>query len=204
MESLFDFCVRVRERFPDKIIVAGNVVSHDCAERLIHCAGVNIVKVGIGPGSACLTRKKTGIGIPQFSAVLETKKYGHDSQLDYIISDGGIKWPGDLAKAFGAGADFVMIGGAFAGHDENPGEIVEEGGEKYKIFYGQSSELAMKTHYGGMEKYRASEGAVLKIKYRGALENTVNDYLGGLRSACTYINAANLEEMPGKSVFVLV
>jgi GMP reductase len=197
MQAFFDFCCKVRKEFPDKIIVAGNVVTPEMVDKLLNDAGVNIVKIGIGPGSACLTRKKTGVGIPQFTAII-------NCQNKYIISDGGIKCPGDIAKAFGAGADFVMIGGEFAGHDENPGEIIIENGEKYKLFYGMSSKHAMEKYYGKMNKYRASEGSVLKIKYKGSLENTINDYLGGLRSACTYVNAESLEEFPNKVRFIRI
>lgn len=196
MEDFFNFCCKVRKEYPDKIIVAGNVVTPELVNKLIKYAGVDIVKIGIGPGSACLTRLKTGVGIPQFSAVLKCKN-------NYIISDGGIKSSGDMAKAFGAGADFVMMGGAFAGHDENEGEIIIENGEKYKLFYGMSSRLAMEKHYGKMNNYRTSEGSVLKIKYKGSLENTVNDYLGGLRSACTYVNSPTLEEFPRNVSFVV-
>jgi GMP reductase len=195
MSSFFQFCCRVREKFPNKIIVAGNVVTPEIVEKLLSEADIDIVKIGIGPGSACLTRKKTGVGIPQFSAIQKCRNR-------YIISDGGVKDPCDMVKAFGAGADFVMMGGAFAGHDENPGELIEENGEKIKLFYGMSSKHAMEKYYGKMNNYRASEGTVLKIKYKGKLENTVNDYLGGLRSACTYVNAANLAEFPGKVKFI--
>lgn len=188
IDNFFEFCCRVRAAYPNKIIVAGNVCTVEMVHNLIYDADVDIVKVGIGPGSACLTRRKTGVGIPQLSSILECKQ-----TPGCIISDGGIKCPGDLAKAFGAGADFVMIGGEFAGHDENPGTIIEENDVKYKMFYGMSSKHAMEKHYGGMEKYRASEGAVIKMKYKGALEDTVLDYLGGLRSACTYVNANDLE-----------
>ena len=196
MSTFFDFCCNLRRHFPDKIIVAGNVVTPEIVDKLLNEAHVDIVKIGIGPGSACLTRIKTGVGIPQLSAIQNC------SQYNYIISDGGIKSPGDLCKAFGAGADFIMIGGAFAGHDENPGELVEENGEKYKLFYGMSSKHAMEKYYGKMNDYRASEGTVLKIKYKGPLETTVNDYLGGLRSACTYTNSANLDEFKENVEFV--
>jgi GMP reductase len=195
MSTFFDFCCKVRKQFPDKIIVAGNVVTPEIVEKLLVEADIDIVKVGIGPGSACLTRMKTGVGIPQFSTIINCRN-------NYIISDGGITCPGDMVKAFGAGADFVMVGGAFAGHDENPGNIVEENGEKYKLFYGMSSKHAMEKHYGKMNQYRASEGAVLKIKYKGSLENTVLDYLGGLRSACTYVNVAKLQDLPNKVKFI--
>jgi len=195
MSSLFYFCQLVRVKFPDKIIVAGNVVTPEIVEKLLHEANIDVVKIGIGPGSACLTRLKTGVGVPQFTAIQKCRN-------KYIISDGGIKNPCDMVKAFGAGADFVMMGGAFAGHDENPGELIEENGEKYKLFYGMSSKHAMEKYYGKMNDYRASEGTVLKIKYKGKLENTVNDYLGGLRSACTYTNSTTLSELPKNAVFI--
>jgi GMP reductase len=191
IEKFIEFCIIVRQTYPDKIIVAGNVCTVETANKIFEEADIDIVKIGIGPGSACLTRKKTGVGIPQLSSILECKTFGISNNC--IISDGGIKCPGDMAKAFGAGADFVMLGGEFAGHDENPGKIIEENGIKYKLLYGMSSKHAMEKHYGKMETYRASEGAVIKMKYKGALEDTVLDYLGGLRSACTYVNANNLE-----------
>ena len=136
MQQLVDFCKKVRENYPDKILVAGNVVSREMTEELIINGKVDVVKIGIGPGSACVTRLKTGVGMPQLSAVIESGDAAHGLN-GYIISDGGITCPGDMAKAFGGGADFVMVGGQFAGHDENPGDIVEENGQKYKIFYGQ-------------------------------------------------------------------
>jgi GMP reductase len=120
------------------------------------------------------------------------------------MSDGGIKYPGDMAKAFGAGADFVMAGGIFSGHDENPGDIIEENGQHFKMFYGMSSKHAMEKYFGKMETYRSSEGAVVKVPYKGPLENTVQDFLGGLRSTCTYIGAKCIEEMPERTYFVAV
>ena len=203
IDSFLRFCSRVRERFPDKIIVAGNVVTRELVEQLILDGGVDIVKVGIGPGSACTTRLKTGVGMPQLSAVMECADAAHGVN-GYIISDGGITCPGDMAKAFGAGADFVMVGGQFAGHEQNPGEVIESDGKKYKQFYGMSSDVAQHTHYGKMEKYRSSEGRVLKIPYKGDLNNTVLDYLGGIRSTCTYINAKNIKQMPKCTTFMRV
>lgn len=203
LETLITFCRRVREKYPDKIIVAGNVVSRELVEELILNGKVDIVKVGIGPGSACSTRLKTGIGMPQLSAIMECADAAHGVN-GFIIGDGGITCPGDMAKAFGGGADFVMCGGIFAGHDENPGELIEENGIKYKLFYGMSSGLAMQKHYGKIANYRASEGRVLRIKYKGALEDTVRDYLGGLRSCCTYINAQKIKNIPKCTTFVRV
>jgi len=166
-------------------------------------SGVDVIKVGIGPGSACTTRIKTGIGVPQFTAVMECVKEANNHGV-MVMADGGITCPGDVSKGFGAGGDFIMIGGQFSGHDENPGDIVEENGVKYKSFYGMSSETAMKKHYGKMDNYRSSEGRTIKVKYKGRLENTVLNYLGGVRSTCTYINAAKIKNIPKCCTFVRV
>lgn len=203
MDAFVEFCSRVREFFPDNVIVAGNVVCANMTRRLILEGNVDVVKVGIGGGSACTTRIKTGVGMPQFSAVLECSEAAHELDA-HIISDGGITCPGDVSKAFGAGADFVMVGGQFAGHDQNPGEIIEENGKKYKLFYGMSSGHAMNKNYNGVERYRTSEGRCLKIKYRGDVNETVIDFLGGLRSTCTYVDCACLEEMNDVVDFVRV
>lgn len=201
MDRLVEFCKKVREMCPNKILIAGNVVSREVTEELILNGRVDIVKVGIGPGSACLTRTQTGVGMPQLSAIMECADAAHGVD-GFIIGDGGITCPGDLAKGFGGGADFIMIGGQFAGHDENPGEIEEINGEKYKLFYGMSSENAMKKHYGQMDKYRSSEGRCIKIKYKGSLEETVLSYLGGLRSTCTYINSKNIKNISKCTTFI--
>ena len=204
ISKFVDFCKKVRTAWPDKIIVAGNVATREMVEELILNGKVDIVKVGIGPGSACLTRLKTGVGMPQLSAVIECADAAHGVG-GYVISDGGITCPGDMAKAFGGGADFVMVGGQFAGHDENPGELIEKSdGTKCKLFYGMSSKHAMEKHYGKMEKYRSSEGRRIEVKYRGRLEDTVLDYLGGIRSTCTYINAKCIKNMPKCTTFVQV
>ena len=203
MDKLVEFCKKVRAFFPKKIIVAGNVVTREMVEELILNGKVDICKIGIGSGSGCLTRMKTGVGMPQLSAIIECADAAHGVG-GHIILDGGITCPGDMAKAFGAGADFVMMGGRFAGHDENPGELIEENGEKYKLFYGMSSKHAMEKHYGQMNNYRSSEGRCVKIKYKGSINETVEDYLGGLRSACSYINAKNIKNMPKCTTFVQV
>ena len=153
--------------------------------------------------SACTTRLKTGVGMPQLSAISECSDAAHGVN-GFIIGDGGITCPGDVSKALGAGADFVMIGGQFSGHDENPGEVIEENGQKYKLFYGMSSDTAMNTHFGKVAKYRSSEGRTLKVKYKGPLENTILDILGGIRSTCTYINAQNIKNIPKCCTFVRV
>jgi len=203
IQDFISFCAKVRESFPDKIIVAGNVVSREITEELILSGKVDVVKVGIGPGSACTTRLKTGVGMPQLSAVIECADAAHGVD-GHIISDGGITCPGDMAKAFGGGADFVMMGGQFAGHDENPGELIEENGQKYKTFHGMSSDTAMNKHYGKVAAYRASEGRTIKLKYKGKLNDTVLDYLGGVRSTCTYINAKTVKQIAKCCTFVRV
>ena len=153
--------------------------------------------------SACTTRLKTGVGMPQLSAIMECADAAHGMN-GFIIGDGGITCPGDMAKGFGGGADFIMMGGQFAGHYENPGELIIEDGVEYKLFYGMSSETAMKTHYGKMAKYRSSEGRTIKLRCKGPLENTVLDFLGGLRSTCTYINASKIKHIPKCCTFVKV
>ena len=203
MDKLCTFCSKVRKMFPTKIIVAGNIVSREVAEDLVLRGGVDIVKVGIGPGSACLTRSKTGVGMPQLSAISECADAAHGVN-GFVIGDGGITCPGDMAKGFGAGADFIMMGGQFAGHDENPGDVVIENGEKFKLFYGMSSDTAMKNHYGQMASYRSSEGRTVKMKYKGPIENTVLDFLGGIRSTCTYVNAKRIKDLPKCCTFVRV
>jgi GMP reductase len=203
MKNVVTYCSKLRESFPDKIIVAGNVATREMVEELIINGGVDVVKIGIGPGSACLTRRKTGVGVPQLSAIIDCADGAHGCGGS-IIGDGGITCPGDLAKAFGGGADFVMIGGQFAGHDENPGEIIIEDNKKYKLFYGMSSEHAQNKHYGKMENYKSSEGRIVKIPYRGKLKDTVLDYLGGLRSTCAYINANNIKYISKCTTFLMV
>lgn len=204
MEKLVNFCKKVRETFPDKIIIAGNVVCGDMTKKLILEGMVDIVKVGIGGGSACTTRIKTGVGMPQLSAIMDCQRVSWALGA-HMISDGGITCPGDLGKAFGAGADFVMVGGQFSGHDENPGEIIKaKDGKSYKLFWGMSSSHAMKKNYGGVNNYRTSEGRCIRVKYRGKLEETVDDFLGGLRSLCTYINCSNLDNITENTTFVKV
>ncbi|KAK9744621.1 IMP dehydrogenase / GMP reductase domain [Popillia japonica] len=179
---------------------AGNVVTGEMVEELI-LSGADIIKVGIGPGSVCTTRIKTGVGYPQLSAVIECADAAHGLQ-GHIISDGGCTCAGDVAKAFGAGADFVMAGGMFAGHDECDGEVIEKNGKKYKLFYGMSSKTAMQKHSGGVAEYRSSEGKTVEVVYKGDVESTVLDILGGLRSACTYTGAGKLKELPRRATFI--
>ena len=184
-------------------IMAGNVVTPEQTKAVIK-AGADIVKVGIGPGSVCTTRKLTGVGYPQLSAVLECAKAAHKLKA-LICSDGGCVYPGDIAKAFGAGADFVMLGGMLAGHDESDFEIIEEdNGNKFVYFYGMSSDTAMNKHAGGVAAYRASEGKTVKIPYKGKVSNTVQEILGGLRSTCTYVGAKSLKELKNNVKFIRV
>lgn len=201
-EHFAEFVKRTRNQYPDKIILAGNVVTGEMVEELI-LSGADAIKVGIGPGSVCTTRIKTGVGYPQLSAIIECADAAHGLG-GHIISDGGCKIPGDIAKAFGGGADFVMLGGMLAGHTESGGEIVEKEGVKYKKFYGMSSETAMQKHSGGVAEYRASEGKTVEIPYRGDVVHTLQDILGGLRSTCTYVGAARLKELTKRTTFIRV
>ena len=201
-EHFVQFVAKAREAWPTKTICAGNVVTGEMCEELI-LSGADIVKVGIGPGSVCTTRVKTGVGYPQLSAVIECADAAHGLG-GMIVSDGGCTTPGDVAKAFGGGADFVMLGGMLAGHEESGGRIVEENGEKFMLFYGMSSESAMKRHVGGVAEYRAAEGKTVKLPLRGPVENTARDILGGLRSACTYVGASRLKELTKRTTFIRV
>lgn len=202
-ERFLRFVTLARRVFPEAIIIAGNVVTREMTEQLI-LSGADIVKVGIGPGSACTTRRVAGVGFPQLSAVMECADAAHGLQ-GWIMADGGCQTPGDVAKAFGAGADFVMLGGMLAGHDESGGELVadpQDPTRRFKLFYGMSSDYAMKKYYGGVAPYRSSEGRVVRVEYRGPIEATVLDILGGIRSACTYVGAVNLKAFPRCVTFV--
>uniref|UniRef100_A0A2R5LID9 GMP reductase n=1 Tax=Ornithodoros turicata TaxID=34597 RepID=A0A2R5LID9_9ACAR len=201
-EAFVQFLRMVRKEFPEHTIMAGNVVTGEMVEELL-LSGADIIKVGIGPGSVCTTRKKTGVGYPQLSAVIECADAAHGLE-GHIISDGGCTCPGDVAKAFGAGADFVMLGGMLAGHDQSGGDIIEKDGKKYKSFYGMSSATAMQKYHGGVAEYRASEGKTVCVPYRGDVSATIQDILGGLRSACTYTGAGRLKELARRTTFVRV
>ena len=201
-EHFVDFVKKIRHQFLEKTIIAGNVVTGEMVEELI-LAGADIIKVGIGPGSVCTTRIKTGVGYPQLSAIIECADAAHGLG-GHIISDGGCKIPGDVAKAFGGGADFVMLGGMFAGHEESGGEMVEENGKKFKLFYGMSSQTAMDKHSGGVAEYRASEGKTVKVPFKGNVSETVKDILGGVRSTCTYVGASQLRELSKRTTFIRV
>jgi GMP reductase len=211
------FVAKVREKYPTHTIIAGNVVTADMTQELI-LNGADIVKVGIGPGSVCTTRIQTGVGYPQLSAIMECSDAAHGLG-GHIIADGGCTCPGDVAKAFGAGADFVMLGGMLAGHDEGGGTqftrwketgyVTDEAdpilrGDRKVQFYGMSSDTAMNKHHGGVADYRSSEGRTVEIPYKGPVENTVKDILGGLRSTCTYVGASELRHLSKCTTFIRV
>ena len=217
---------KVRNAFPHIVIIAGNVVTGEMTEELI-LNGADIIKVGIGPGSVCTTRIQTGVGYPQLSAVIECADAAHGLG-GHIIADGGCTCPGDVAKAFAAGADFVMLGGMLAGHDEGGGEVIEKfykTGEwvkdvmtvdhiersswsdkielkKFVKFYGMSSDAANTKHFGGLKDYRSSEGREVLVPYRGSVSDTVQDLLGGIRSTCTYAGAMKLKQLSKCTTFV--
>jgi GMP reductase len=201
-ENFSHFISSVREKHPSKTIIAGNVVTADMTQELI-LSGADIVKVGIGPGSVCTTRVQTGVGYPQLSAVIECADAAHGLGA-HIIADGGCTCPGDVSKAFGGGADFVMLGGMLAGHKEGGGKIIRQNGIDYIEFYGSSSEEANEKHYGGLANYRSSEGKKVKIPLRKDLDNTIRDILGGVRSSCTYVGALTLKQLSKCTTFIRV
>lgn len=223
-QHLVDTVKFYRKAYPELTIIAGNVVTREMVEELLF-AGADIIKVGIGPGSACTTRIQTGVGYPQLSAIMECADAAHGLK-GHIIADGGCKVPGDVAKAFGAGADFVMLGGMLAGHDESGGELltksfktneyelvdeqysgtVEPNWEhkKFKKFYGMSSDTAQEKYYGGVKDYRTSEGRTVLVPYRGPVVNTLREILGGLRSTCTYVGAESIKELNKRTTFIRV
>ena len=217
-EKFGDFVEKVRKDYPNHTIIAGNVVTEDMTQELI-LRGADIIKVGIGPGSVCTTRIQTGVGYPQLSAIMECADAAHGLGA-HIIADGGCTSPGDVAKAFGAGADFVMLGGMLAGHDEGGGKIITETYHTNIIntktkepiyrerifveFYGMSSDTAMDKHHGGVAEYRSSEGRTVRIPYRGEVEKTVKNILGGLRSTCTYVGAPTLKQLSKCTTFIRV
>ena len=225
MPKLLEFVREVRTKYPRALIMVGNVVTGDMTQDLI-LNGADIVKVGIGPGSVCTTRKLTGVGRPQLSAILECADAAHGVG-GMICADGGCTCAGDVAKAFGAGADFVMLGGMLAGTDESAGEEIERmyktneydfadnthpyeplkqiyEVKKFKQFYGMSSKLAQEKHFGGMQKYRASEGKVVEIPYKGSVVDVIEEIQGGIRSTMSYIGARRLKDIPKCTTFYRV
>ena len=218
-ERFVKFVRDFRNLYPEIVIIAGNVVTGEMTEELI-LSGADIVKVGIGPGSVCTTRIQTGVGYPQLSAVIECADAAHGLG-GHIIADGGCTCPGDVAKAFAGGADYVMLGGMLAGHDEGGGDIVTQhtatGGayktpegtfipyfeeQKFVQFYGMSSRAANDKHLGGLKDYRSSEGREVMVPYRGAVRSTLQDILGGLRSTCTYAGAQRLKHLSKCTTFI--
>ena len=201
-EHFVSFVVRVRLLYPDKVIIAGSVVTREMTEELL-IKGADIIKVGIGPGSVCTTRKKTGVGYPQLSAIIECADAAHGLN-GHILCDGGCSVPGDFGKAFGGGSDFIMSGGMFSGHTESGGKKVEVDGKPFKEFYGMSSSTAMEKHSGGVATYRTSEGKRVLIPYKGSVVNTILDILGGLRSTCTYVGSDKLKHLSKRTTFIRV
>ena len=197
-ENFVDFIKRVRDEFPDKVIIAGNVVTPEMTEELI-IKGADIVKVGIGPGSVCTTRTQTGVGVPQFSAIMECSDAANGVG-GHIIADGGCTEPGDVSKALGGGAHFVMLGGMLAGHDESELELKDG----KRIFYGMASETALGTHGQRKDGYRGTEGKTVILNDKGPVRDTVEQILGGVRSTCTYIGARRIKDMPKAAHFVRV
>jgi GMP reductase len=205
MHNFVEKCAEVRAKYPTKIIIAGNVCTSEGVLDLVMNGKVDIVKVGIGNGSACTTRKQTGIGMPQLSAVMECADTAHGIDA-HIISDGGMQVIGDFSKAYAGGADFIMSGSMFAAHDESGGELItdESTGKQYKIYYGMSSTTAMNKYSGGVAKYRSSEGKTVKLDYRGPVDNTILDIMGGIRSSMTYIGAKKIKDIPKCATFIRV
>jgi len=219
-ERFAEYIKQLRYQFENIVIIAGNVVTGEMTEELL-LAGADIIKVGIGPGSVCTTRIQTGVGYPQLSAVIECADAAHGLG-GHIIADGGCTCPGDIAKAFAGGADFVMLGGMLAGHDEGGGKVITKhfaNGEATKLdngnflphyeekqfvqFYGMSSKAANEKHFGGLKEYRSSEGREVLVPYRGAVARTIQDILGGLRSTCTYAGAIKLKYLSKCTTFIL-
>lgn len=223
--SFIDFVKKFRDIFPSTLLMAGNVTTPERTQELI-LAGVDIVKIGIGPGSACETRKVTGVGYPMASACIECADAAHGVK-GRICADGGCRNVGDICKAFCLEADFVMIAGMLAGADECDGEWIDVGyrdidwewsaanpngpGIQYKWFskkqlkfFGMSSYEAMEKFGGNEKEYRASEGSVKLIDSKGPAGNIAKEILGGLRSCCSYLGASSLKEMPRRASFVRV
>lgn len=198
-------CKQIRDKFKDSVLMAGNICTPEMVQELLLSGGVDIVKVGIGGGSACTTRLVTGVGVPQFSAICECADAAHGLK-GHVVSDGGCTTPGDLCKAFGAGADFVMLGGMLSGHEECEGDWVfdENGNKKFLNFYGMSSKEAMEKFNGGQNNYRASEGRSVRVPYKGFIEDTIIEILGGIRSSCTYVGTETLKDFSKCCTFVRV
>ena len=195
-EAFSSFVARVRKEYPDKVIIAGNVITPEMTEQLI-IRGADIVKCGIGPGSVCTTRTMTGVGYPQISGIMECSDAAHGLK-GTVVADGGCRTPGDVSKAYAAGADFVMLGGMLAGHQECELPLANGSYE----FYGMSSDRAMENHSVDKKHYRGSEGKVVYLPDRGPVEHTMEEILGGVRSTCTYIGADKLKYLPKCATFI--
>ena len=216
-ERFVDFIRNLRKEYPNIVIIAGNVVTADQTQELL-LNGADIIKVGIGPGSVCTTRIQTGVGYPQLSAVIECADAAHGLG-GLIIADGGCTCPGDVAKAFAGGADFVMLGGMLSGHVEGGGEVITktyvtnemmndgvnfvQQEKQFVQFYGMSSKAANEKHFGGLKEYRSSEGREVLVPFKGEVGNTVQDLLGGIRSTCTYVGANNLKQLSKCTTFII-
>lgn len=194
---------RVREEFPELTIMAGNVATPDMVQELLITGAADIVKIGIGPGSVCTTRVKTAVGYPQLSAIIECADAAHGLR-GHVCADGGCRTPGDVVKALAAGADYVMLGGMLAGHDECEGEWIERDGQRVALkFYGMSSAIAMEKYAGGLKNYRAAEGRETTVPWRGPVASTIQEITGGIRSACAYVGADRLKDLSKCTTFVL-
>ena len=208
LERYVEKLKELRKLCPKHTIIAGNVVTNEMTEELL-IEGADIVKVGIGSGAACTTRRKTGVGYPQLSAVIECADAAHgitnyNPGCGLIMSDGGVVYPSDIAKAFCAGADFVMMGSLFSGFNQSGGKVVEKNGKKYKEFYGMSSFEAQGKYYGKIPSYRASEGRSILVPYKGDVKGFIQDITGSIRSTATYIGARKLKELSKRATFILV
>lgn len=207
LEKFEDFVKEIRSLCPEHIIIAGNVVTNEITEQLI-LSGADIVKVGIGPGAACTTRRMTGIGYPQLSAIIECSDATHgianNQGCGLIIADGGCIYPSDVAKSFCGGADFAMLGSMLSGFEESGGKTIEKNGKLYKEYYGSSSNKALEENYGKKESHRASEGRYTLIPHKGNIDNFLQDLFGSLRSTGTYIGARKLKEFSKRTTFILV
>lgn len=203
MLKFVDFVKKISLEYPNLVIICGNVVSREMVEELIINANADIIKVGIGSGGVCTTRTQTGVGMPQLSCIMECSDAAHGVD-GKIISDGGCVNTGDISKAFGANADFVMLGSVLAGHTQSGGDLVIEDGKKYKLFYGMSSAKAVIKYHGEMASHRSSEGKVVRIPYKGDVRDTLDNILGGIRSTCTYIGSKTLKDIPKCTTFIRV
>jgi GMP reductase len=194
---------RIRDAFPSLTIMAGNVATPDMVQELLISGAADIVKIGIGPGSVCTTRRTTGVGYPQLSAIIECADAAHGLR-GHVCADGGCRYPGDVVKAFAAGADFVMLGGMLAGHDECEGDWIEEDGRRVAMtFYGMSSRQALDKYAGGRRDYRACEGREVAVPYKGPVKETIQEITGGIRSACAYVGATRLKDLSKCTTFVI-